>query len=219
MYLPQLPSSSHYHVYVQGDVRIDPTATISSGVILQADPDSKMIVGANVCIATGSILHAHEGTLEIEVGANLGAGVLVFGQGKIGANSCVGSLTTIYNTSVEPRSVIPSASLLGDTGRTIPSLSPVTINTASVEIPQTPPSSPATTPPETIAPESTNEQITSPPVEVSEDTHKSDAAAEVKVTSSTSEVGISVYGQGSLDRILKTLFPYNQALNPPPSSE
>jgi carbon dioxide concentrating mechanism protein CcmN len=224
MYLPQLPLSSNYHLYVQGDVRIDPSAVISSGVILQADPDSTIIISANVCIGTGSILHADRGTLEVEVGANLGAGVLIVGQGKIGANACIGSLTTMYNSSVEPRQVIPSASLLGDTGRQIATVSSVTTNTFSVEIPKTPESSATTTKPESIQPESIqpesiNEQVTSTPVVVSEDTTKPDASAEVKVKSSTSEVGISVYGQGSLDRILKTLFPYNQSLNSPPPSE
>lgn len=224
MYLPQLPLSSNYHLYVQGDVRIDPSAVISSGVILQADPDSTIIISANVCIGTGSILHADQGTLEVEVGANLGAGVLIVGQGKIGANACIGSLTTIYNGSIEPRQVIPSASLLGDTGRQIASVSSVTTNTTSVEIPKTPESSATTTQPEYIEPESIesesiNEQVTSAPVVVSEDTIKPNTATEVKVKSSTSEVGISVYGQGSLDRILKTLFPYNQSLNSPPPSE
>ena len=229
MYLPPLPSNSNYHLYVQGDVRIDPSAVISSGVILQADPDSKIIIAANVCIGAGSILHAHQGTLEVEVGANLGAGVLIVGEGKIGANACIGSLTTIYNGSIEPRQVIASASLLGDTGRKIVTVSSVTTNTSNVEIPKTPESSPTKTQSESIQPESIqsdsiqsesiNGQVTSEPVVVSSDTAKPEAAAEVKVTSSTSEVGISVYGQGSLDRILKTLFPYNQSLNSPPPSE
>ncbi|NEQ10056.1 MAG: transferase, partial [Moorea sp. SIO4E2] len=99
---------------------IDPSAAISAGVILRADPDSKITIAAGVCIGMGAIIHAHKGTVEVESGASLGAGVLVVGKGKIGANASIGSLTTIWNHSVESLQVVPSASVLGDKGRPLP---------------------------------------------------------------------------------------------------
>jgi carbon dioxide concentrating mechanism protein CcmN len=74
MHLPPLPLSSNY-VDTEGEVSIDPSATIASGVILRAATDSKIIIGAGVCIGIGSILTASQGILEVEAGANLGAGV------------------------------------------------------------------------------------------------------------------------------------------------
>ena len=198
MHLPlPLPLSSHSHVYVQGDVTIDPSAVISSGVILRANPESQIVIAAGVCIGAGSILHAYQGTLEVETGANLGAGVLIVGQGKIGANACIGSLTTIWNASIEPLQVIPAASVVGDSGRHV----------ADVSLKATRPVSP--NPPEAA--------IASPPpepqkVNPSVDSHKSSSESTVEEDSESanSQVENSVYGQGSVDRILKTLFPYNQ---------
>jgi hypothetical protein len=44
-----------------------------------------------------------------------------------------------------------------------------------------------------------------------------DVPAESQAQEPTPEESPSVYGQGNLNRLLKTLFPYNnQSLNPPP---
>ncbi|HBB35737.1 MAG TPA: transferase [Cyanobacteria bacterium UBA8803] len=210
MHLPPLPLSSHSHVYVQGDVKIDPTAAISSGVILRADPDSQIIIAPGVCIGSGSIIHAYQGTLEVEAGANLGAGVLIVGKGKIGANACIGALTTIYNASVEPWQVVSAASLLGDKGREIAEFS-----TAASTPPTTKEAQTSSAAANTADEESFNGQAPINPVMESSSTTDEDSPTEPKTESPTSEVGTSVYGQGSLDRILKTLFPYNQSLNRP----
>ncbi|GET41280.1 hexapeptide repeat-containing transferase [Microseira wollei NIES-4236] len=124
MHLPPLPSITTSHVIVTGDVSIDKSAAIAPGVILQADPDSRIIIAAGVCIGMGAILHAHKGILEIDAGAILGAGVLVVGVGKIGANACIGAATTIWNSSVDSWQVLPAGSMVGETGRKIADNSP-----------------------------------------------------------------------------------------------
>lgn len=207
MHLPPLPLSSNYYIYTEGEVSIDPSAAIGSGVILRAATDSKIIIGAGVCIGTGSILTASQGILEVEAGANLGAGVLVVGKGKIGTNSCVGALTTIWNASIEPWQVVPPSSLVGDSGRQIPNPS---LATNSHIIDTTIPSATSTT-----AQESLNGQVPTPQTVVSDITDAG-SSTELQANASTS-VPEGVYGQGNLNRLLKTLFPYNnQSFNPPP---
>ncbi len=119
MYVPPLHLSNSFDSYISGEVIIHPSAVLAPGVILQAVPNSKIIIGPGVCIGMGSILQVHEGTLEVEVGANLGSGFLMVGQGKIGANACIGSATTVFNCSVEPGQVVPPGSILGDTSRRV----------------------------------------------------------------------------------------------------
>lgn len=213
MHLPlPLPLSSHSHVYVQGDVTIDPSAVISSGVILRANPESRIIIAAAVCIGAGSILHADQGTLEIETGVNLGTGVLVVGQGTIGANACIGPLSTIYNASIKRLTVVPAGSIVGNVGRQV----------AEVFPPATPPVN-RSNPPEAANPAPEQEAIasgSSAPPEPSEQQEvnpdvdsgvsSSESPPEEEPDSADSPEGNSIYGQGSVDRILKTLFPYNQ---------
>ena len=117
MSVPPLHLSNNFDSYTSGEVIIHPSAVLAPGVILQAAVNSKMIIGPGVCIGMGSILQVSEGILEIEAGANLGAGFLMVGSGKIGANACVGSATTVFNCSIEPGIVIPPGSILGDTSR------------------------------------------------------------------------------------------------------
>ncbi|EDX71855.1 Bacterial transferase hexapeptide repeat protein [Coleofasciculus chthonoplastes PCC 7420] len=201
--------SSHSHVYVQGDVTIDPSAVISSGVILRANPESQIIIAAGVCIGAGSILHADQGTLEIETGVNMGTGVLVVGHGTIGANACIGSLTTIWNASIERLTVVPAGSVVGDVGRQVAEVSPAA----------TPPVD-SSNPPEAANPEPEQEAIASAPSPspeqqdvnppVDSQRHSSESTTEEDPESANSPAENSVYGQGSVDRILKTLFPYNQ---------
>ena len=215
MHLPILPLNTHLHVYVEGDVSIDASAAIAQGVILRADPDSKIIIAAGVCIGMGSILHAHRGTLEVDAGANLGAGVLVVGKGKIGANACIGTITTIWNDSIEPGQVVPPGSLLGDRGRRTADVSSTSKVTPSLKVPETPSGFTNTT-----AIESHNGQFNSTTkavVSPSTPEEPPPTEPEPKAGEPISETGSSVYGQGNLNRLLKTLFPYNnQSLNPPP---
>ena len=204
--------SSNTHVYVEGDVSIDPSAAIASGVILRAATDSKIIICAGVCIGIGSILHANQGILEVEAGANLGAGVLVVGKGKIGANACIGSLTTIWNASIEPWQVVPSSSLVGHNGRQVAEVSSASPTRREATVPDVTPENPSPT-----GQESLNGQVLSAKAIVSPDLTDEDSPSESTAEAVTPEESPSVYGQGNLNRLLKTLFPYNnQSLNPPP---
>jgi carbon dioxide concentrating mechanism protein CcmN len=209
MHLLPLPLSSNSQVYVKGDVSIDPNAAIAPGVILRADPDSRIIIAAGVCIGMGSILHAHEGTLEVEAGVNLGAGVLVVGKGKIGANACIGATTTIWNSSIEPRQVVPAGSVIGDTGRQLADSSSVATDSPSFKAPDTP-----TSPTKPTDKASLNGQFVYPTV-VSTSTTNEDSPTE-PTAESPAQDDTSVYGQGNLNRLLKTLFPYNQSIGRPP---
>ncbi len=212
MQLPTLPLISNSHVYVEGDVSIDPSAAIAAGVILRAAFDSKIIIAAGVCIGMGSILHSHQGTLEVEAGANLGAGVLVVGKGKIGANACIGAATTIWNSSIQSGQVVPAGSVVGDRGRQITDVSLTSTSTTSSDAPD-----PSVASTSTTSKESLNGQVA--PTSAAEPTGKTneDSPTEPKAEEPNLETGTSVYGQGNLNRLLKTLFPYTTpSLNPPP---
>ncbi|NEO18931.1 hypothetical protein [Moorena sp. SIO4A5] len=213
---------------------VDPSAVISAGVILRADRDSKITIAAGVCIGMGAIIHAHKGTVEVESGASLGAGVLVVGKGKIGANASIGSLTTIWNHSVESLQVVPSASVLGDKGRPLPEESQP--NPDSLE--QKPQESSSTVPENSFTTESVNGQVPSTSNTVATETTETnttetnttdtnstetnttetieaETTAESQTESPAPKTQPTVHGQGSLNRLLDTLFPYNQSFNSP----
>jgi carbon dioxide concentrating mechanism protein CcmN len=119
MSVPPLRLSDNFNSYISGEVIIHPSAVIAPGVILQAGQKSKIIISSGVCIGTGSILQVHEGTLEIGANANLGAGFLMVGPGKVGENACIGSATTIFNGFVPPGEVVPPGSILGENSREV----------------------------------------------------------------------------------------------------
>ncbi|MBD1833796.1 transferase [Cyanobacteria bacterium FACHB-472] len=218
MHLPLLPPFSNSQVYVQGDVSIDESAAIAPGVIIQADPDCKIIIAAGVCIGMGTIIHAHKGNLEVEAGVILGAGVLLVGTGKIGANACIGAATTVFNASVESCQVVPPGSLLGAKGRQIADTPQARTTEDAANQPES----------ENFPPESLNGQgIASAPAPSGEDTPDESAIATTPPTPSGEDtpeepgpkpppVGIPVYGQANLNRLLLTLFPHHKSANPPP---
>jgi carbon dioxide concentrating mechanism protein CcmN len=119
MHLPPVQSVSYSEFYVSGDVTIHESAVVAPGVILNAAPNSRIVIGAGVCVGMGTVLSACHGAIEVEEGAVLGAGVLTIGQVKIGSNACIGSATTIFNASVDKKAVIPAGSLIGDTSRQV----------------------------------------------------------------------------------------------------
>jgi carbon dioxide concentrating mechanism protein CcmN len=104
---------------IYGEVEIHPTASLASGIILIAAPDSQIKIGSDVCLGMGVILNACEGDIEVESGAILGSGVLIVGKSQIGKNACIGSSVTIFKTSVADMTVIAPGSILGDTSRQI----------------------------------------------------------------------------------------------------
>jgi carbon dioxide concentrating mechanism protein CcmN len=118
MYLPSVQPFNHPEIYINGDVHIDPQAILAPGIILQAAPNSRIVIRAGACLGMGTVLNAYQGTIEIEAGAVLGSGVLIIGNCKIGANACIGTATTVLDTKIESMTMIPPGSLIGDGSRT-----------------------------------------------------------------------------------------------------
>ncbi len=111
-YLPPLEPIGDFRSYVCGDVVINETAAIAAGVLIQADLGGKIIIAAGVCIGMGAVLHAQGGLLEIGAGANLGAGVLVYGASKIGEGACIGASSSIVRAIIAKNAIVPPCSLI-----------------------------------------------------------------------------------------------------------
>lgn len=215
MYLPHVPPLSNSQIYVKGDVIIDANATIAPGVIIQADPDSRILIASGVCIGMGSILHAHKGTLEVEAGAILGASVLVVGQGKIGANACIGAATTIWNSSVEAWQVIPAGSLLGDKGRQVAEIPQPSTESPQPSIEVSQPSAEEITEVNGHSPVGSQTEVDSSAVQP----YSEEPAPDLKPSAPEPTGGLPVYGQASLNRLLITLFPHYKSANRPPEDD
>ena len=205
MYLSPLQLSSNSQIYVSGDVVVDEGAAIAPGVILQADPDSRISIAPGACIGMGVILHARQGTLAIEAGAILGAGVLVVGAGTIGANACIGAGTTLINPCIDKMQFLPAGSLIGDTSRQVTLEAEPASN-----IPQ-PESSELSDPWSPNEPETVSE----PPVAAAQERS---AEPEPTPEERSSEPEIAnvptiLYGQAHINQLLGTLFPHRQAFN------
>ena len=119
IYLPPPQPVLNKDIRISGDVEIHPTASIAPGVILQAAPDHRIFIGADVCIGMGVIINACIGSVEIDSGAILGSGVLIIGVCKIGNNACIGTAVTIFQTDVEAMKVIEPGLVLGDASRKV----------------------------------------------------------------------------------------------------
>lgn len=118
-YLPPPQPILNKDIRISGDVEIHPTASLAPGVILQAAPNSRIIIGADVCIGMGAIISACQGTIEIEAGAILGSGVLIIGESKIGNNCCIGTSSTIFRKNIASMAVIEPGSIVGDASRQV----------------------------------------------------------------------------------------------------
>ncbi|MBW4420579.1 MAG: hypothetical protein KME13_15315 [Myxacorys californica WJT36-NPBG1] len=109
---PQLHPISTTHSYKSGDITIGEGAAIAPGVLLQADPDSRIVIGVGVCIGMGSVIHASGGTLSIGEGVMIGAGVLIVGAMTVSNRACIGSATTVFNHDIGSGAMIPPSSLI-----------------------------------------------------------------------------------------------------------
>ncbi len=98
--------------WIGGEVIIDPSVAIAQGVLLQAEENCRVIIGAGTCIGMGVVIHAVGGDIVIGTGVNLGAGVLVYGSLQIGSNACIGSATSLINCSVPSGEIIIAGSLV-----------------------------------------------------------------------------------------------------------
>ncbi len=224
MSVPPLRLGTNFDSHISGEVIIHPSAVLAPGVILQAAPNSKIIIGPGVCVGMGSILQVHKGTLEIEAGVSLGAGFLMVGEGKIGVSACIGSATTIFNCSVEAGRVIAPGSILGDTSRRISEFSEsVTNETKQLESLHQGDSEMAS------SGEGNNNHSTTN--SVSENFQHPQNGNHATLDSPTTEnsekpsidslnnFGAHVYGQGNIQRLLIALFPHRQSLSKPLSDE
>lgn len=119
MPLQPLQLCSRSDIRVVGNVEIHPSAAIASGVVLLAGPEGRVVIGPGVCLGMGVILNAIAGTIRVEEGASLGPGVLVVGNCAIGANSCIGGLTTVYECDIPTMAVIAAGTVLGNCGRSV----------------------------------------------------------------------------------------------------
>jgi carbon dioxide concentrating mechanism protein CcmN len=202
MHLPPLNLHQGFKTYTSGDVSIDPSAAIAPGTILQAGGDCKIEIAAGVCIGTGTIIHAVEGNIKIEAGAVLGAGVLLVGAVKVGANACVGSLTTVWNQDISLGQLIPPGSLISPLEREVPELERPAVTNSVV-------------PPE---PKITRNIIEKVSVEVSEIkeiiANSPEQGIDISSNShnNTGDRKSKVYGQEQLHQMLESLFPHRQAL-------
>jgi Carbonic anhydrases/acetyltransferases, isoleucine patch superfamily len=208
MYLSPLQLSSNSQILMSGDVVVNEGAAIAPGVIMQAEPGSRISIAAGACIGLGVILHAREGTLEIGAGVILGAGVLVVGAGTIGTSACIGAGTTLINPCIDQMQIMPAGSLIGDTSRQATAEATAAAPTAAPTSPEPPQ---ATTPPvappiEPPAPPPTPPQ-TAP--ETATDAPESTAAEPPQ----PGETPTILYGQAHINRLLGTLFPHRQAFN------
>ncbi len=103
--------------FTQGDVVIFPGAVIAPGVLLQADIGSQIVIRSGVCVGLGSVIHARGGTIIVNDGANLGAGVLLIGAVTIGARACLGAAVTVIDSVVALGTIVEAGTLVGDHSR------------------------------------------------------------------------------------------------------
>ncbi|MEB3217290.1 MAG: transferase [Nostocales cyanobacterium 94392] len=240
MSVPPLRLYNNFETFFSGEVIVHASAVIAPGVIMQAAPNSKIIIGSGVCIGMGSILQVDAGILEIESGANLGAGFLMVGAGKIGVNACIGSATTVFRACVEAGRVVPAGSVIGDNSRSLSESSTEEMNdkvkqtqlpvseqveeeissdTANFSTYVTPPLTPSPRPYVSPSPIS----YFSPVKNSTEKAVYSDSVAEESVEQPTNVnsngVGNHIYGRTNIKSLLITLFPHRQSLDTPVSEE
>ena len=221
MTLLPLQPISNSEVCVIGDVTIDPGAAIAPGVILQATANSRIVIGAGVCVGAGVVINAIGGTIEIETGAMLGRAVLIVGSSTIGTNACVGTRTTIFNASIEPERVVAADSLIGDPTRSVASEPEPEVAAQEELTPETPSDSnelengykneATSEPEETSQPENTEKPSEESPKPSEESPKPSEESAKASEESLSQNNGLPVSGQGYVNELLRTLFPYGKS--------
>jgi carbon dioxide concentrating mechanism protein CcmN len=195
MYLPPLHPQPHRDIYVSGDVTIHPSAAIAPGVLIQAEAESRVVIGSGVCIGMGSVIHAHDGLLEVQSGAVLGAGVLLMGTSQVGAGASIGASSTILDSTIAAQTIVQPGSLIGDRSRQ-----------EAVE------ASPTADPqPEETEPVSGNGTRPNPESKETPEV----AATETEVSQNGSgnlarKTVTHVYGQAYVSELLSTLLPHRQ---------
>lgn len=114
---PLQPPSHHHPGFIWGEVKVDPSAAIAPGVVLQATDNSSIIIEAGVSIGLGVVITAYKGRIILKQGVVLGAGVLLIGTVEIGEDTCIGRASTILNMSIPSEQAIAPYSVMGDQSR------------------------------------------------------------------------------------------------------
>ncbi|MCY7333410.1 MAG: hypothetical protein LH649_12310 [Pseudanabaena sp. CAN_BIN31] len=200
-YLPPLEPIGDFRSYVCGDVVIDKTAAIASGVLIQADDGGKIIIGAGVCIGMGAVLHAQDGLLEIGAGANLGAGVLVYGTTKIGEGACIGASSSIVRAIIANGAIVPPCSLISGLEQSaIVTATPESVVANSVERTVT----------ETQI-EIPTEAIAEQPLEIADQVNSAIIPIETDITTlvAANSTQAKAHAQLQINRFIKRLYPQN----------
>lgn len=217
---------------ISGNVTIHSSAAIAPGVLLQADPGAELIIGAGVCIGAGAVIHAHGGTLELEVSVSLGSEVLVVGHGRIRANACIGSKATLINPDVSAASVVSWEALVGDQSRTIedePTAEASPVNQtpyANGLIPPVygPPIQDGQVLPTYPSPIQNGQVTVQPPTPIASGPPVPGSVPGSLTPTIPDEPGPLVppnlynqpiYGKAAVERLLNTMFPHRQTLNQP----
>lgn len=195
MYLPPLHPQPHRDIYVSGDVTIHPSAAIAPGVLIQAEADSRVVIGSGVCIGMGAVIHAYEGLLEVQSGAVLGAGVLLMGMSQVGAGASIGASSTILDSTIAAQTIVPPGSLIGDRSRQEDiSEEPIADDQPSEEAEQ-----------RAAGNGSESASETSP---VTEETTPVETAASQNGSNLVRKTVTHVYGQAYVNELLSTLLPH-----------
>jgi carbon dioxide concentrating mechanism protein CcmN len=207
MLLQPLHSVNYSDFHVSGDVTIHPNVAIAPGVLIQADPDSQIIIESGTCIGTGTIIHASKGVIEIKAGVTIGTGVLIVGAVIIGANACIGSMTTVFNQAIPSAELVLAGSLLVVGDRQAKTLSAETLT----KVLQSP--SPQISEGTKDSFEYKEPYKTTLVIESTSD--RAETSIVIKESIKGSESSPQVYGQENLNRLLAKLLPHRQALNRP----
>lgn len=215
---PSLVSDTHYCVV--GDVTIEATAAIASGVVLQAAIGSRIVVGKGVCLAAGVCIQSRAGVLSIADGASLGANVLVVGQGSIGVNACISAGSTVINPAIEAEAILPPDTLIESSSPIAVSatgVSPATVystnNFANDKVKQPFGYSSSTNGVQSGYSASQNGSFKN---SVSQNGATQNGASQNGNGASSLEVRPSydrVYGREQVSQLISTLFPHRQPLN------
>ena len=223
IYLPPPQPVLHKDIRISGDVEIHPTASLAPGVILQAAPDCRIAIGADACIGMGVIINASQGSVDIGSGAIVGSGVLIIGACKIGNNACIGTAVTIFQTDVEPMTVIEPGSVLGDSSRKLKIESQPEEDVEDIwsEAPESRTEAVSSNGKVHSNSNSTdlqngNSKTTPPTVETSDLGNSTSQASveETIVKPENNKPKDPVVGQVYINQLLVTLFPNNKDLNP-----
>ena len=205
-YLPPPQPILNKDIRVFGDVEIHPTASLAPGVILQAAPNSRIVIGADVCIGMGAIINACQGNIEIESGAILGSGVLIVGESKIGNNCCIGTSTTIFQQNVAAMTVIEPGSIMGDASRQIEVKQPANNQNGKA-------STKSAKNDLNSSSDSKNGRTTVPQSTVAQGFSQSSASAHDSTSTAPVPAKVPVVGQVYLNELLITLFPHRKNLD------